>query len=98
MDIRIKRLAPVLIANAAVALISAGYAIVAQSNAGQNTAASKEWPTYGHDPGGESNDAARHQWRDVYLDPVQPCRRAGSDDRAGDVGIPGPIGRAVDAR
>jgi quinoprotein glucose dehydrogenase len=43
----------VLVACAAAALIDTGYGVVgAQSRPPSNTVASKEWPTYGHDPGG----------------------------------------------
>jgi quinoprotein glucose dehydrogenase len=47
-----KRLACTLVTCGGVLLIAAGLAAFAQSNSGQTAAASKEWPTYGHDPGG----------------------------------------------
>ena len=34
------------------ALAGLGWVVSAQSGGAGNTAASKEWPTYGHDPGG----------------------------------------------
>ena len=37
---------------AAAAVIGLGYGVLAQSGAATNAAASREWPTYGHDPGG----------------------------------------------
>ena len=40
-----------LVAAAAMATVVV-YAALAQSGAAQSPAASKEWPTYGHDPGG----------------------------------------------
>ena len=32
--------------------MAAGIVALAQSNAGRTSGTSKEWPTYGHDPGG----------------------------------------------
>src|SRR6266540_6050750 len=37
---------------AAAAVMAVGYGVLAQSGPARNTAASREWPTYGHDPGG----------------------------------------------
>src|SRR4029453_5335788 len=37
---------------AAAALIAVGCSVLAQSGATPTTVSSKEWPTYGHDPGG----------------------------------------------
>ena len=47
-----KQLAGVLLTGGGVLLIVAGIGALAQSNGGQTAEASKEWPTYGHDPGG----------------------------------------------
>jgi quinoprotein glucose dehydrogenase len=41
----------VLVACAAAALIDTGYGVRAQSRGSSSATASKEWPTYGHDPG-----------------------------------------------
>jgi quinoprotein glucose dehydrogenase len=46
-----KRLPVVLLAGAAT-VASAAYQVLAQPRPAQNAAASTEWPTYGHDPGG----------------------------------------------
>jgi quinoprotein glucose dehydrogenase len=46
-----KRLPIALIAGAAT-VASGAYHVLAQPGAAQNAAASTEWPTYGHDPGG----------------------------------------------
>jgi quinoprotein glucose dehydrogenase len=40
-----------IVAGTAAAVIGLGYGVRAQSRASADTAASKEWPTYGHDPG-----------------------------------------------
>src|SRR5258706_1259392 len=44
-----KRLAGTLLAGGALLIVAAA---LAQSNGGQTADLSKEWPTYGHDPGG----------------------------------------------
>jgi quinoprotein glucose dehydrogenase len=46
-----KRLPVALLAGAAI-VASATYQLLAQPSAAQTAAASTEWPTYGHDPGG----------------------------------------------
>jgi quinoprotein glucose dehydrogenase len=47
-----KRLARTLLAVGSALLIVSGAGALAQSNGSQSVDASKEWPTYGHDPGG----------------------------------------------
>jgi quinoprotein glucose dehydrogenase len=47
-----KRLAGTLLTVGGVLLILSGGNALAQSNGGQVAGTSKEWPTYGHDPGG----------------------------------------------
>jgi quinoprotein glucose dehydrogenase len=51
MRVRSSHVTTVLFACAAAALIDTGYGVGAQSRGSSNAAASKEWPTYGHDPG-----------------------------------------------
>src|SRR5437879_6257969 len=48
----IKRLAGALLTTGGVLLTVAAVGALAQSNEGQTAGKSKEWPTYGHDPGG----------------------------------------------
>ena len=50
-QIIMKRLLATLLASGTLIILAGGSAI-AQSNQGQTTDTSKEWPTYGHDPGG----------------------------------------------
>ena len=47
-----KQFAGVLLIGGGALMIVAGIGALAQSNGGQTAEASKEWPTYGHDPGG----------------------------------------------
>src|ERR1700681_1480228 len=47
-----KRLAGSFLTVRGALLIVAGVGALAQSNPGQTAETSKEWPTYGHDPGG----------------------------------------------
>src|SRR5947209_14258899 len=47
-----KRLAGALLTTVGALLIVAAVGALAQSNGGQTADTSKEWPTYGHDPGG----------------------------------------------
>src|SRR5438552_1841894 len=47
-----KRLAATLLTGGGALLIVAGVGVLAQSNGGSTADTSKEWPTYGHDPGG----------------------------------------------
>jgi quinoprotein glucose dehydrogenase len=49
-DVYMKQLLGTLLATSALVVV-AGVAL-SQSNTGQTAGASKEWPTYGHDPGG----------------------------------------------
>ena len=51
MRVTTRRAASAVVACGAAALIAWGFGVRAQS-AAANAAASKEWPTYGHDPGG----------------------------------------------
>ena len=47
---------------------------------------------------GQRDDAARHRRRHVHHQSIRPRRRARLDHRQGDVGVPGAVRRAVDAR
>src|SRR5438067_1879564 len=47
-----KRFAATLLTGGGVLLIVAGVGVLAQSNGSSTADTSKEWPTYGHDPGG----------------------------------------------
>src|SRR5882672_2457763 len=52
MRVRTRRVITGIGVCATLAMIGAGYGALAQSGAVPSAAASREWPTYGHDPGG----------------------------------------------
>ena len=90
MDTNVKRPVTALLMGIVIAAISAGYVALAQPNA--STAASKEWPTYGHDAGGmrfspltqitpANVDQLKVAW--VYhMKPAAPAPAAGEVDAA----------------
>src|SRR5258708_36470384 len=69
---------------AAATVIAIGCGLVAQSGAARRTAASSEWPTYGHDPGGlrfspltQITLANVSQLKVAWAHPTQPHAGAG---------------------